>query len=134
MGGNLASKELNSAADRVTATADEIRHAASKLVRRSGSEDDAEERRKAEVAADALGSFSDSLESLAEGARKSGLYLRDRGRDSARALERGERVLREGGFLGAGAKLAIMARRNAGGILAGAAAVTVLAGLLRRNR
>lgn len=134
MGTTPNTDEVSRAADRVATTAADIRRKAAALVRRDGGDADGEARDRAARTADALGRISDSLEALAEGARKSGLVLRDRGRDGARALERGERTLREGGFLGAGARLAVLARRNAAVLVGGALATAAVVALLRRTR
>ena len=67
-------------------------------------------------AADILSSVADSVEAIAEGCRASGMAVRDRGRDAARAMHRGERVLREGGYLGSALRVAGMARRNLRGL------------------
>lgn len=105
-------------------TATQVRQVASNLLTRS----EKEPRRAAVAAAEALAAVSDSLEAVAEGAGASGRALRDRGRDAARALSRGERVLREDGLTGAAVGTAILARRNAGKIaLAGAGILTLVA-------
>jgi len=129
-----ATEGLHSAADNMAQTAGELRRIASDLVHRAD-DDSEEEGRRARMAADALGSVSDSLETVAESARASGLALRDRGRDAARALERGEQVLRTSGFPGAAAEVALMARRNAGKMaLTAGASVLALAALRRARR
>ena len=63
-------------------------------------------------AADALGIVSMSLATAAEGARITGNALRDRGRDAARSVGRGERILRESGFGGAAVAGWVLLRRH----------------------
>lgn len=128
-----SNEKLKSAADRVSKTAQEIREMATGLVSRSNDEG-ADDSGKAERTADALGVLSDSLESVAEGARRSGLSVRDRGRDASKAVARAERVLRDTGFVGASAAAAVRARRHAKGIALAGAGMLGLALLMRRRR
>ena len=128
-----ATDGLHTAADDMAQTAGRLRQIASDLVHRAD-DDSEDEGRKARMAADALGAVSDSLETVAESARASGLALRDRGRDAARALERGEKVLRTSGFPGAAAEMALLARRNAGKIALAASAGTLALVALRQAR
>lgn len=125
-------EELNTAADRVRRTAHEIREMATGVLTRS-SENDADSG-KAQKTADALAVLSDSLETVAEGARTSGLAVRDSGRDAARAVARAERVLRDAGFVGASAALAVRARRHATGLALAGAGMLALALIVRRTR
>lgn len=123
---------LEAAAKRVNDAARDIRDMASDVV--GGSDEN--EGGRARATADALGVVSNSLEKVADGARASGLAVRDRGRDAARALSRGERVLRDGGYPGAAVGLALLARRNAGRIAAvgaGVGAFIALRSLLSRR-
>ena len=85
-------------------------------------------------AAGAMGRVSDSLARMAEAAHVSGLAVRDRARDSARALSRGERILRREGFSGAAARAALRARRHlkTAAVVGGSIVVVVL--LRRRIR
>lgn len=79
-------------------------------------------------AADTLAVLSDSLETAAEGARATGNAVRDRGRDAARALARGERTLRRDGLPAATVRVGLLARRHAGKIAAaGVGLLTFLA-------
>ena len=90
---------------------------------------DGTQARMTQLTADALGATSETLATVGERARKSGLALRDRGRDAARAASRGERVLREEGVRGGAVRLGGMARRHALGIVlvaTGVAAAVVL--------
>lgn len=125
-------EKLSSAADRVSRTAEEIREMATGLLNRS--DDGDADSGKAERTADALAVLSDSLETVAEGARRSGLSVRDRGRDASRAVARAERVIRDTGFVGASAAAAVRARRHATGIALAGAGMLGLALLLRRSR
>ncbi|MEJ2206358.1 MAG: hypothetical protein P8170_19885 [Gemmatimonadota bacterium] len=110
--------------------ATQIRRVASHLLTRS----EKEPAGAAVAAAEALSAVSDSLETVAEGAGASGRALRDRGRDAAQALSRGERVLREEGLPGAVAGTAAVARRNVGKLaLAGAGVLTLVAFSRFRN-
>lgn len=100
-----------------------------------------DESRATSVAADAaehtLSALSDSLDTAGAAARRSGLAVRDRFRDSARALERGGRVVRTSGIAGAVTASVLAFRRHKKALLgtAGALAGSVLAlGLLRRVR
>ncbi|HKJ01149.1 MAG TPA: hypothetical protein VJ997_01805 [Longimicrobiales bacterium] len=104
-----ATQQLQDAADRAAGAARKVRGAASDLV------SDADDSRggTAGMAANALSTMSDGLEALAESARASGFAMRDRGRDAAKALSRGERVLREGGLPGAAVGTAVLAKRHA---------------------
>lgn len=114
----------------VDRTAKNARKAASNLKARTRGNG----RAAADAAAGAMRAVSSSLEALSNGARTSGLVLRDRGRDVARKIARGERVLRERGFGGAARDIGAMSRRNAGKLaIAGAGLVTLLA-WRRRNR
>lgn len=125
-----ARESLRAAARRLSATADQVRDTATGLWTRS---EEKEDRSGSKVAADALRAASRSLESAAAGIRRSGLSLGDRGRDASRALSRGERILRQGGFKEAGVRTAVRARRNAGGLLlAGAGVLAVV--MFRRRR
>lgn len=125
-------EKLSSAADRVSRTAEEIREMATGLLNRSDDED--ADSGKAERTANALGVLSDSLETVAEGARRSGLSVRDRGRDASRAVARAERVLRDTGFIGASAAAAVRARRHATGIALAGAGMLGLALVMRSRR
>jgi hypothetical protein len=127
--GSMARDTLRSAAERLSATAEQIRETATGLL---GHQEERNGRSGAEVAADALRSASHSIEVAAAGIRRSGLVLGDRGRDASRALARGERVLRQGGFREAGLRTAVRARRNAGRLLLTGAGVLVV--LLLRSR
>ena len=98
------------AIDHIHATADHARVRAAEAwehVERRGRGDATAKR-----AAGAMGRVSHSLERMAEAAHASGLAVRDRARDSARALSRGERTLRREGFSGAAARTALRARRH----------------------
>lgn len=125
-------EKLNAAVDRVSQTAEEIREMATGLLSRSDGED--ADSGKAERTADALGVLSDSLETVAEGARRSGLTVRDRGRDASRAVARAERMLRDTGLVGASAAAAVRARRHARGIALAGAGLLALAFFMRSRR
>jgi len=127
--GSMARDTLRTAAERLSATAEQIRETATGLL---GHQEERNGRSGAEVAADALRAASHSIEVVAEGVRRSGLAVGDRGRDASRALARGERVLRQGGFREAGIRTAVRARRNAGRLLLTGAGVLVV--LLLRSR
>jgi len=102
--------KTSDAIEQVHATVDHARVRAVEAlehVERRGSGDATAKR-----AAGAMGRVSDSLERMAEAAHVSGLAVRDRARDSARALSRGERTLRREGFSGAAARAALRARRH----------------------
>lgn len=121
--------------ERVNAVAEQLRDGASDLLEGSGKRSARGE--KAKRTASAMAWASDSLEDIGEGVRQSGLAVRDRARDSAKALSRGERILREGGFPGASARIALRARKHAttmaivaGGVLAAA----VVGKYLNRDR
>ena len=104
---------LEAAAKRLDHTAKDLRKRTGELLSRKESpDDDAEGAGSAEFTADILAALADSLEAMAEGARASGMALRDRGRDAARAIHRGERVLREGGYVEGAVRATSMARRN----------------------
>lgn len=96
---------------RVHAVADDLRDRTSDLLKRGGQGNSRGE--KAKRTASALAWASDSLEDIGEGVRETGLAVRDRARDSAKALSRGERILRDGGFPGASARIALRARNHA---------------------
>jgi hypothetical protein len=102
---------------------------------RSGGDQDG--RGAAACAAIALGAASRSLDAAADGALTAGLFVRDRGRDAARALSRGERILRKSGIVGATVSTAMWTRRNAGGIVllgAGVLAAVLVGRRARRGR
>lgn len=129
---DLATEGLETAADTVDTAAQRLRGVASEIVPHGNSEGDA---RSARIAAGTLASVSSSLETVAESARASGLAIRDRGRDAARALDRGERVLREDGLTGAAVHVGYHARRHAGKLAAAAgASLLALWALSRRSR
>jgi hypothetical protein len=119
------------AADRVSVSARQVRKLAADLAGRS---DGSDERRSARIAADALGAMSASLEAVAETARASGFALRDRGRDAALALARGERLMRERGWTGAAVgTVALMQRHGRKIAVTGAALIAVAAWRRRRG-
>ena len=100
-----------------------------------------DDRKVTEAAASAaertLSTLSGSLDTAGEAAHTTGMAVRDRFRDSARALERGGRVLRTSGIGGAAAAAALSARRHRKALMgtAGAIAGGLLAfGLVRRVR
>lgn len=119
--------ETSEARGRIRSAAAQVRGVASNLVDSSDNEPGGGALR----AADTLAAVSDSLESIADRVGAGGLAVRDRGRDAARALGRGERSLREAGWPGVGVELAILARRHAVALTLGGAA---LVGLLALNR
>lgn len=124
-----ATQRLSDATDRVRATAKRIRASAHDLLDRGEPADDPD---AAVRAADTLAALSRRLEEVAEGAHSAGMAVRDRGRDGARALERGERTLREGGLLAGAARAAFIAKRNVGVLALGGAAVAALVMVARR--
>jgi len=84
-----------------------------------------------------LATLSGSLDTAGEAAHSTGMAVRDRFRDSARALERGGNVLRTSGISGAAAAAALTARRHKKALIgtAGAIAGGLFAlGLVRRVR
>lgn len=81
-----------------------------------------------------MGAMSSSLETMAEGARTSGFALRDRGRDAARALARGERRVRERGVLRATLGTALLMRRNVKRIALASGALFALFAARRKLR
>ena len=129
--GTPAKDKLHTAVDRVNETAEPVREMASQLLSRSGGRDQA--RGKAGRTADALAKMSDSLERAAESARISGMALRDQGRDAAKALSRGERVLREEKCTGAAVRLVLRSRRKRSILLAVAGGGLLALFLLRRQ-
>jgi hypothetical protein len=93
------------------------------------------DRGRAALPADVLGAVADSVEAVAEGCRTSGMAVRDRGRDAARAMRRGERVLRESGYLGGTLRVAGMTRRHLRGLaLTGAGVVAAVVLYRKLNR
>lgn len=131
MNSRATSEGLHTAANRVGESARHVRGMASDLLHKADDADHVTTR----VAADALGAMSASLEAVAESARASGFALRDRGRDAARALGRGERLLRERGLAGAAIGTASLVQRHARAIgLTGAALITLAVVRRRRNR
>jgi hypothetical protein len=129
--GRAASDGLHTAANRVSESARQVRGLATDLLHKSEGEENVATR----VAADTLGAMSASLEAVAESARASGFVLRDRGRDAARALGRGERLLRERGLTGAAIGTAALVQRHARAIgLSGAAVIALAVMRRRRNR
>jgi hypothetical protein len=123
-------KRLDKATETVREAAARIRSSAHDLLDGESRDDDPDASVRA---ADALAALSRRLEEVAEGARRAGLTIRDRGRDGARALERGERTLREGGFVGGAARSLVLAKRHAAGIAVGAAALAALVYIARRD-
>lgn len=103
---------LNTAVERVGESAQHVKGLALGVVRKSRGDGGGRRRTGAVIAASTLGAMSSSLETIAEGARTSGFALRDRGRDAARALARGERRVRERGLLRAALGTALLVRRN----------------------
>ncbi len=133
MKGSVANERLHAAVERANATADRIREMSSELLR--GSDGTEQEDGVAQHAAGALATLSHSLELAAESARVSGLALRDRGRDASKAVTRGERLIRERGFKGAAAHVAMRSRqRNTLLVLAGGGLMAILALQLRKSR
>lgn len=130
MNGKSGSGGLHVAADRLSESARQVRRLASDLTGRPDRDD---ERRSARIAADALGAMSASLEAVAETARASGYALRDRGRDAALALGRGERLMRERGWTGAAVGTVALVQRNARKIAVTGAALIALAVVSRRR-
>lgn len=99
------------AVDQVNETAKKVRKSATQLVGRAGDEEKGANG-KAEQMAAALSRLSDSLERAGENAMASGLAVRDRSRDTARAVSRSERILREQGLRGATARVVAHPRRG----------------------
>jgi len=133
MKGSVANERLRAAVERANETADRIREMSSELLRRSDGTE--QEDGMAQHAAGALATLSHSLELAAESARVSGLALRDRGRDASKAVTRGERLIRERGFKGAAAHVAMRSRqRNTLLVLAGGGLMAILALQLRKSR
>jgi len=133
MKASLANDRLHAAVDRANEAADRIREMSSELLRRS----DGTEQKDgmAQHAAGAMAALSHSLEVAAESARVSGLALRDRGRDASRAVSRGERLMRERGFKGAAAHIAMRSRQRRTLLaLAGGGLLAVLALRFRKRR
>lgn len=126
----IASEQTRDVANRVGRVADRAREAASDAIPRRS-----EPGRGAALAASAIGVASTSLETVSERAQLAGNALRDRGRDAARALGRGERVLRERGFGGAAGHTATFARRHARKLAVAVAGLLTLFTMrrLRRN-
>lgn len=124
---------LTAAADRLAEGSSRMRELATSVRRnRTGNG-----KGTADFAADALSVMSRSLAAVADGAHAAGLSLRDRGRDTARALSRGERALRTTGLTGAAATAALCVRRNAGRIAlvgGGLLAAAFVAGTIRLDR
>jgi hypothetical protein len=130
MSTSTPTERLDHAVESVRRAAQRIRHSAHELL----DDDQPDHDPGASVrAADALGALSRRLEEVAEGAGRAGLAVRDRGRDGARTLARGERTLREGGLLAGAARTLVVARRNAVGIGLGAAALAALVYVARRD-
>jgi hypothetical protein len=130
MTSTTAKQRLDEATETVRHMAEQIRASAHGLLDGddAGGDPDASVR-----AADALAALSRRLEDVAEGARRAGLAVRDRSRDGARTLERGERTLREGGLLAGAARSLVLAKRNAAGLAVGAAALAALVYVARRG-
>lgn len=123
-------EQIQEATDRAASAAKAVQSAASDLVRGS----DADRGGAADRAASALSTMSDGLEALAESARATGFAMRDRGRDAANALSRGERVLREGGLPGAAVGTAVLAKRHARKIAVAGMGLLTLLVVRRMNR
>ena len=94
---------------------------------------------KEAAAAGALSALSDSLDRVGEATRHAGMAVRDRLHDSARAVSRGESVVRRTGMTGALAAATLRLRRSKamavgalGAVTAGLVALGV--GIARRNR
>jgi hypothetical protein len=117
-------ERLHAAVDRVNETARQIRASSARLVDWNGGGQDPDG--KAEQAAEVLARLSDSLERAGENAMASGLAVRDRSRDAARALSRSKRVLRDGGFRAAAAQVATHPRRRPLLLALGAGTVAAL--------
>jgi len=133
MKGSVANDRLHAAVERANETADRIREMSSELLRRSDGTE--QQDGMAQHAAGALAILSHSLDLAAESARVSGLALRDRGRDASKAVSRGERLIRERGFKGAAAHVAMRSRQRRTVLaLAGASLLGVLALTLRKGR
>ncbi|TVR61876.1 MAG: hypothetical protein EA422_12080 [Gemmatimonadales bacterium] len=103
-----SSDRLRSAVDQVNETARQIRRSSSQLLSRTNgnSKEAGDGDGGAHRTAQALAHLSDSLERAGQAAMNSGLAMRDRSRDTARAISRSERVLREQGLRGAAARAA----------------------------
>ena len=78
-----------------------------------------------------MATLSDAMERSAEKARVSGLTFWDRGRDAAKALSRGERLLRDRGFKGVAAHVAMPSRQRTAvlALLGGGLAALLLLGV-----
>jgi hypothetical protein len=129
MNGPSARDEPETTAKRLDHTAQSIRNRTTKLLSRQG---DGTGNGRAKVPADILATVADSVEAVAEGALVSGMVVRDYGRDAARAMHRGERVLRQSGYLGGAFRIAGMARRNLRGLAVTGAGVAAAVVLYRR--
>ena len=133
MKGSVANDRLHAAVDGANETADRIRQMSIELLRRSDGTE--QQGGMAQHAAGAMATLSHALELAAESARGSGLALRDRGRDASRAVSRGERLVREGGFKAAAAHIAVRSRQRKTLLaLAGGGLLAVLALQFRKSR
>jgi len=134
MENHSARKEPNPSGKKQDRTGRSLRNRTEALLSR---EEDGEggDRERAALPADVLGAVADSVEAVAEGCRTSGMAIRDRGRDAARAMRRGERVLRESGYLGGALRVAGMTRRHLRALaLTGAGVVAAVVLYRKLNR
>ncbi|GEM_PF-2372806 len=124
-----AGTDPETAAKQLDHTAQSIRNQAGELLARK---EDGKGGGRAAFTADILAAVADSVEAMAEGCLASGMAVRDRGRDAARAMHRGERVLRESGYLGGALRVAGMTRRHLRGLAVTGAGVVAAVVLYRR--